>query len=68
MKLDPEIVNRIFLDCLLRDDEMEGDKPREGVPVKLVEGITMNVGMHEERLKAHAERSPRSWRSCPPSS
>jgi hypothetical protein len=55
MKLDAEIVNRIFLDCLLRDDEMEGDKPREGVPVKLVEGITMNVGMHEERLKAHAE-------------
>lgn len=44
--LDPEGVNRIFMDCLFR----EGEDTSKHVKA---EGIQMTIGFHPERLESH---------------
>ena len=45
-ELDPEQVNKIFVDCLFREDEDTSEHIK-------AEGITMTVGFHPERMENH---------------
>ena len=46
--LDPHRVNKIFYDCLYRNDE-------DTSGAVMVEGIVANYGFHPERLESHRE-------------
>ena len=51
-KLTADRVEEIFVNCLYLDEELEDEAsvPEDAV---LVEGISMNVGFHPDRLDAH---------------
>lgn len=49
----PEVVESVFTDCLLRDEELEDGKPKSDVNVTRVEGLVHIFGFHNERLKSH---------------
>lgn len=51
--LTSEKVERIFMDCLFKDEEVVNGKPICD-PVK-VEGITSYIGFHPERIQSHKE-------------
>jgi hypothetical protein len=51
--LNAEAVHSIFLDCLYNDDEIKDNKPPEDAV--LVQGATISVGFHPERLESHRE-------------
>jgi hypothetical protein len=51
--IDPEAVEKVFLDCLFRDDEVVNGVPTTE-PV-VVEGITSMFGFHPERLQSHRD-------------
>lgn len=50
-KIDPGVLNDVFLDCLYREDEVVDGKPPEGTAK--VAGITMDYGFHPGRLESH---------------
>lgn len=56
MKLTSDNVEKVFLDCLYREEEILGipeGQPPEGAV--LIKGIIINTGLHPERLKGHLE-------------
>lgn len=53
MKLNAETVNKIFTDCLLKDEEIFDGIPILD-PVK-VEGIINNFDFHPDRLESHRQ-------------
>ena len=53
MKLTAENVEKVFMNCLFRDDEIVDGKPV--LPPTTAEGITQNFGFHPERLEAERE-------------
>ena len=52
MNLTSENVNKIFMDCLFKDEEIDG---KDMADIKFIpaEGIISNVGFHPERLESH---------------
>jgi hypothetical protein len=49
--IDPEQINKLFLDCLFRDEEVtEGTMPENAV---LIDGVLGKFGLHRERLLSH---------------
>jgi len=52
--IDPEEVDRVFVDCLFREEEVKDGKPVVE-PVK-AEGIVSAYGFHPERLNGHAAK------------
>lgn len=55
-KLTPEIVQKIFFDCLFTDDEMKGINPDQAPPgAIIVLGLTMKYGLSKIRLDKHKE-------------
>lgn len=63
-KIDPEVVNKVFLDCLFRSEELDGEN---NVPANavIVEGVLGKFGFHSERLQSHADEV-RAWLSLLP--
>jgi len=57
MELTAEAVNKIFMDCLFRDEELvDGKLPDEAAKTAIiVEGIVTNAGLHPGRLAEHRE-------------
>lgn len=51
MKLTADTVNKIFMDCLFKDEEVDGEIPEH---IK-AEGIMLKVGFHPERLEGHRD-------------
>jgi hypothetical protein len=51
--IDTKRLEDIFLDCLFRDEEIVDGKPTSD-PI-IVDGITMNVGFHKERLISYKD-------------
>jgi len=51
LSLTSSNVEKVFLNCLFKDEEVEGKKMSEIKHVP-VEGIITNIGFHPERLKA----------------
>ena len=49
--IDSERLSVIFTDCLFRDEEIVDGQPTTE-PV-VVEGITLRIGFHKERLESH---------------
>lgn len=56
MKLSADNVSKIFIDCLFREEEMEGKGPvlEEGTYLLAV-GVQTKVGFHPERCRSHKE-------------
>ena len=54
LELTSSNINKIFMNCLFKDEEIKGKNPKDlnHVPVK---GIMTNVGFHPERLESHRE-------------
>ena len=48
-------LQEVFLDCLFREEELEGGRPIGGLEWVPCSGIVNNVGFHKERLKAHRD-------------
>jgi hypothetical protein len=53
MKLTSENLEKVFMDCLYREEEINYEKSPENAV--LVEGIVLKVGFHPERLEANRE-------------
>jgi hypothetical protein len=47
-------VEKVFIDCLFRPEEVEDGKPKEGEMV-VVEAIVATFGFHPARLESHRE-------------
>lgn len=58
MRLDPEVVNAVFVDCLFKSGEDTTQHVR-------ADGITKNVGFHPQRLAAHADAITAMLRELP---
>lgn len=55
-KLTPETVQNIFFDCLFTKEEVKDLAPGQSPPgAVLVRGVTVSVGMHQDRLNKHKE-------------
>ena len=53
MNLSSDNVQTIFMDCLYRDDEINGGAPPDGAI--LVEGIVGKYGLHPARINSHKD-------------
>ena len=51
-ELKGDRVHEVFMDCLFKEDELEGVKPKEGDFVE-VHGLMAKVGFHPERLEGY---------------
>lgn len=51
--IDSSRVHDLLMDCLFKPEEIENGKPKDGVEFIPAMGITVNVGLHPDRLKGH---------------
>ena len=48
-------INEVLLDCLLKPDEMENGKPKDGTDWKEVNSVMLRVGFSKIRLDKHRD-------------
>ena len=53
IELNGHNVQKVFLDCLFRDEELVDGKPT--VPYTAVQNLTKNIGFHSGRLEEHRQ-------------
>jgi len=59
LELTPKNVERLFVDCLFRPDEVTEEQIEKREPPKgavIVDGLTCQVGLHGGRLEEHREK------------
>lgn len=57
-KIDPEVVEAVFMDCLFRPEEVPDGKPPDDAVI--AEGIMHRIGFNRARLESHREEV-RDW-------
>lgn len=65
MKLTPENVHRVFLECLHTKEEIEKGVPKDGEFIG-VHGLTMNIGFHPERISKNKKHIGDMLAELPP--
>ena len=53
--ISPELIEEIIRECLFNEDEIEAEKPKDGLVMVVGKGILGNFGFHSERLQARRE-------------
>lgn len=51
--LDATRLHEIIKDCLFRPEEIEDEKPKEGIQYYNVEGITLKMGLVKSRVESY---------------
>lgn len=55
MMIDTRKIDEMLTDCLLNEDEIVDNAPKDGIEIVKVEGIVHKFGLHKERLESHRE-------------